>query len=278
MPVQVLSSRDNPVRGQRYRCEDCGSSFKFSAYLNTHKCFTLKERTLQCPKCPKRFGYQSVLEWHLQSHTKSRPFPCPKCPKRFKISNNLHNHLKRVHSGLKPVQCRFCPQRFSAFKADLLRHERKCHTGVRPVRCPVCFRNFSHGGNLRRHLRVHTKEKPFACQECGSKFGRSDVAAHHYRTNHPNVEAPETIPRCEPTPSESCTSSPHREVNGDLNPLDSGGVDSPEDLIKGWTRRGKEELEETELMKPDSIEGMAVNHSLAKRVIKRRGTFEEVYV
>ncbi|XP_056147492.1 early growth response protein 2b-like [Lampris incognitus] len=81
-----------------------------------------------------------------------RPYPCPaeSCDRRFSRSDELNRHL-RIHTGLRPFQCR------------------------------ICMRSFSRSDHLTTHIRTHTGEKPFSCDQCGRKFARSDERQRHMR-------------------------------------------------------------------------------------------------
>ncbi|XP_061767486.1 E3 SUMO-protein ligase EGR2a [Nerophis ophidion] len=81
-----------------------------------------------------------------------RPYACPaeSCERRFSRSDELSRHL-RIHTGLKPFQCR------------------------------VCLRAFSRSDHLTTHLRTHTGEKPFSCDTCGRRFARSDERRRHLK-------------------------------------------------------------------------------------------------
>ncbi|GAB6027815.1 hypothetical protein CHUAL_002045 [Chamberlinius hualienensis] len=83
-----------------------------------------------------------------------RPFACPieNCDRRFCRSDELSRHI-RIHTGLKPFQCR------------------------------ICLRAFSRSDHLTTHVRTHTGEKPFSCDSCGRKFARSDEKKRHAKVH-----------------------------------------------------------------------------------------------
>ncbi|GAB6026304.1 hypothetical protein CHUAL_012510 [Chamberlinius hualienensis] len=83
-----------------------------------------------------------------------RPYACPieNCDRRFCRSDELSRHI-RIHTGLKPFQCR------------------------------ICFRSFSRSDHLTTHVRTHTGEKPFSCDACGRKFARSDEKKRHAKVH-----------------------------------------------------------------------------------------------
>ncbi|XP_027227141.2 zinc finger protein 37-like [Penaeus vannamei] len=107
------------------------------------------------------------------SHIDERLFECTV----YKVFKKCTNE-KRL-AGEKPYGCKVCRKDFS-HKGDLTRHLR-IHTGEKPYRCMTCGKSFAHKSNLTQHLRRHTGEKPYECFDCGKTFSRKAGLIQHIR-------------------------------------------------------------------------------------------------
>uniref|UniRef100_A0A3Q2YCQ0 C2H2-type domain-containing protein n=1 Tax=Hippocampus comes TaxID=109280 RepID=A0A3Q2YCQ0_HIPCM len=87
-----------------------------------------------------------------------RPYACPAegCERRFSRSDELSRHL-RIHTGLKPFQCRICMRAFG--RSDHLTTHVRTHTGEKPFSCDTCGRKFARSDERRRHVNVHLRAK-----------------------------------------------------------------------------------------------------------------------
>ncbi|XP_051937187.1 E3 SUMO-protein ligase EGR2-like [Hippocampus zosterae] len=87
-----------------------------------------------------------------------RPYACPAegCERRFSRSDELSRHL-RIHTGLKPFQCRICMRAFG--RSDHLTTHVRTHTGEKPFSCDTCGRKFARSDERRRHINVHLRAK-----------------------------------------------------------------------------------------------------------------------
>jgi len=168
-----------------YQCATCGSKFKTKTYLKYHEYFHLpeSERPFPCDQCDKRFALKKQLMDHQMSvHSTEEKFQCDKCPYKTKIKECLKRHINRKHfeSGLKPIKCSYCDNRFIT-KKEKNEHERT-HTGEKPFECDICHQRFGRTKTLKEHRYTHTGEKPQSCRYCDYRcIQRNDMKKHEKR-------------------------------------------------------------------------------------------------
>lgn len=50
--------------------------------------------------------------------------------------------------------------------------------------CTLCNKEFTRGGDVKKHMRVHSGERPYACKDCGKRFSQSSNMKKHCRMMH----------------------------------------------------------------------------------------------
>ena len=150
---------------------------------------------------------------------------CIQCGKSFLRPCQLHDHMKKKHTGNSLVlptvakcrlKCTHCDKRYALEKAlqnheethrkeaDML-SERTCHvcgklvncrrylklhmlthTGEKSFMCGYCGQRFSTARGMRCHELTHTGEKPFACTNCGRRFTQLTELRYHEVSHHDN--------------------------------------------------------------------------------------------
>ena len=113
------------------------------------------------PGCAKSYTRKSRLQDHINSvHLKNIRFVCrePTCRKEFLDHGNLKIH-QRLHSGVKPYPCRYCPKCFSTLG------NRKDHERRHLICKYICYSTFIY--------------RPYSCQFCSKSFYRRYLLVNH---------------------------------------------------------------------------------------------------
>lgn len=203
-----------------HKCTECDYASVELSKLKRHVRSHTGERPFQCPHCMYASPDSFKLKRHLRVHTGEKPYVCDICDMHFTQSNSLKSH-KLIHSGNKPVfQCELCPTTCGR-KTDLKNHVLKIHTSDRPLQCKKCGKSFpdrytykihtrTHDGqkcfrcelcpysalmqrHLESHILTHTGEKPYRCSTCDQSFRQKQLLRRHINLYH----NPDYIP---PTP------------------------------------------------------------------------------
>ena len=138
-----------------------------SKTFNTNKAVIQHEQNIhsvsgcwQCHKCHKNFSSFQHLKDHSIIHNKAPVYVCTEygdCKKIFSSSKNLKRHIRGLHTGEKPYECRDCGKCFSA-SSNLSEHK-TIHTGVMKYTCTNCNKKFRLSSTLRKHVKGNTCTK-----------------------------------------------------------------------------------------------------------------------
>ena len=105
----------------------------------------------QSPKMRKEPPTKSFYEEMM-----SLPWKCKDCGRIFKRANNMNQHIKLMHKGIKPKICQICSEAFST-KPQLTSHMLVHPEFKVPFPCQFCSKPFGDLGRMNKHVSiVHT--------------------------------------------------------------------------------------------------------------------------
>ncbi|XP_034083812.1 uncharacterized protein zgc:66448 [Gymnodraco acuticeps] len=162
--VQGKKESDGVIN--KFKCLECGRTFRHSSVLELHIRVHSKDRPYKCRVCDKGFRFSSYLQQHLIIHTGNKPYTCPDCGKKFAFHQNMKTHQK-LHQE-KPFRCTSCRKGYS--DKTQLQHHMLSHNGDKPHKCNQCDKSFALAYLLRDHINTHTGQRPHQCDECHKTF------------------------------------------------------------------------------------------------------------
>ncbi|KAK0389150.1 hypothetical protein NLU13_2725 [Sarocladium strictum] len=211
----------------RFRCQDCGQSFRKRDTLNVHiRKEHLHVRAFQCsePGCDAGFDTKASLRRHRDKEHGELRFWCAECGSQdggtggehrvgFTTEAMLLVHMKQEHQN-----CLFCDFKSSS-KWAMEEHVEVHHSGRtveerKTVLCPHegCNKSFTKKANLKTHIRSAHEGFRYVCGEaqvsgpdfstwtgdqgCGDKFSSKARLEDHIRFKHlgfvrPKISQPE---------------------------------------------------------------------------------------
>lgn len=152
-------------------CSLCGKYLKTALSLQTHQrghIEPVKRDEFECDICQKKLLTKSSLYCHKKIHIGKRDFACEHCGRTFIFLYELKNHIRLMHSDVKPFCCSKCNKLFKS--SALLRVHQQVHTDDRKHACDACGKKFHRKETLRRHASVHTGVLAFPCESCPKRF------------------------------------------------------------------------------------------------------------
>ncbi|XP_054271379.1 zinc finger protein 420-like isoform X1 [Macrosteles quadrilineatus] len=183
-------------------CDSCGDSFNRMDLLKKHKRTHLKPEVMQevgeddhvCTVCGQFFENAAELRTHAETHVQdTRDQRCMACGARFIDSEELSEHVRRVHAeSAQDCVCNLCGKVCKDQRA-LAKHT--CNSEEnRGFPCYTCSKRFFSRARLRRHMMSH-RDKAVSCSDCGEEFpdGRALMShrhSHNSTNNHPTRSFP----------------------------------------------------------------------------------------
>lgn len=208
----------------RFRCENCGQSFRKKETLNKH---VRKEHLglspFQCnePGCTEAFDSKGALRRHQDKIHGEIKYWCGECGLKTLPDGSEHRvgfttePLLQVHIKKEHQNCMFCDFKSSS-QAELMAHVDRVHSGKtvqdrKTVLCPYdnCTKAFTKKSNLNAHIRSAHEGHRFICgqvditapgfeswtndQGCGGKFSTKIRLEDHIRFVHFRQERPRAV-------------------------------------------------------------------------------------
>lgn len=197
------------VDGQKKKRQPSNVCSKCSSKYLPKVCLTQLETTpvrFECYLCQSNFHRIGTLQTHIRLKHRS----CGAHPKQLKHRvKKRHTKAKdfakvsvkdRKHTGVRPFECRLCPNKKFHSKSQRLSHESKMHSGNR-YQCQICFKSFSSKHGLRTHVETHLLEsqrhKKFKCNECDRSYYSGSSLSYHRSTHSMEQEVgPHVCRKC----------------------------------------------------------------------------------
>ncbi|KAF4527524.1 hypothetical protein B566_EDAN015624, partial [Ephemera danica] len=142
----------------------------------------------KCPQCTKSFLTKNNLEDHIRAvHEGLKPYNCTGCDKTFGFPNTLKLHIETMHktNTLKSgggCMCDICGKVLS-HPSSVIYHKETEHNNGRRYVCNTCNKSFKHKQLLQRHQLVHSDQRPFVCNTCNSSFKTKANLMNHVATH-----------------------------------------------------------------------------------------------
>ncbi|KAM4526337.1 uncharacterized protein znf646 [Fundulus diaphanus] len=199
-PQHEETSLGRDAGERRYKCEQCGRSYRHAGSLLNHK-KSHKTGVFRCAVCQKRFYNLLALKNHQRSHFDVKRHSCHECGKAFKIQKQLLNHLRRHKEnraknpdllpgdGSGPDAREPSPASDSGQNAtvqDAAVQDAAVRTKPadekRPFSCSQCGRTYRHAGSLVNHRNSH-KTGQYYCSICRNTYSNQLAMKNHLRSH-----------------------------------------------------------------------------------------------
>jgi len=197
-----LNMHIGKIHKGKYRCHECGKSFRSNPVLIMHKrshsgknradgnditwhpygdkpSQCTAEKLYSCTQCEMKFIKQKGLNMHIGKIHKGK-YRCHECGKSFQ-SNQVLNIHKRTHSGKNKADS---DDIIELPSDDKPRH----YMAEKWYSCTQCEKKFTNQIRLKSHISAHHRGK-YKCTECGRGFRNPLMLTMHRRTHEVKAAA-----------------------------------------------------------------------------------------
>ena len=155
----------------RYHCENCDKTFSSKIGLQYHikRMHHSNGDEIACETCDDKFSDFKNYSVHRKTHKSIHyqlEHKCTECSKIIRGKNNLHVHMKEVHS---------LERRYNLDKVTVMTYPHNCD------QCGAVFKRKSH---LKSHVQgIHAGDK-FGCKLCEKEFKSKSNLTRHIKGSH----------------------------------------------------------------------------------------------
>lgn len=152
--------------------------------------------TFKCKSCHYASTYKSRIKQHMRSvHSTLKPYKCDHCDHTTAIRASLTKHVNAVHRKLKPFSCSLCSYTCN-LKRSLEVHLTGYHQRQYKYTCPHCQYAAAAKNVVDIHIQaVHNKERPYKCPHCDYKSAYPQYIPKHIAAVH-DRQKPYACPHC----------------------------------------------------------------------------------
>ncbi len=199
------------VQDKEYQCQECPEVLPFSTLKHYIQHYRVKHGKvppdldrdkvgiLECDKCNFFATNSEGLRRHQKivhevgrkvmprkkkaKKQREEPSQCPDCGKTFLKVTSLNEHIKSVHEGDTPFQCKHCPRSFGT-SIYLRMHVGHSHANKT---CDVCGKTFGSQIWFKRHMaQAHGvfKKGSVNCDICSTVFDSENHLRRHVKNKH----------------------------------------------------------------------------------------------
>lgn len=122
--------------------------------------------------------------WTAITENGNTEFSCSTCHYKSTYKSRIKQHIRSVHSAIKPYKCDFCDHT-TAVRASLTKHINAVHRKIKPFSCNLCNYSCSLKSSLDVHMAgVHQKSYRHSCPHCPYAAAAKNVVEIHIKAVH----------------------------------------------------------------------------------------------
>ncbi|KAJ8716284.1 hypothetical protein PYW08_013569 [Mythimna loreyi] len=192
MSVNSEDSSDNENGSDDLNGKDGANSTKKKRKTKTPQHITLKNGVVlnleyyECDHCNRTFNRKRSLRRHMYLHLGIKPFQCKNCPEQFRSEYNLQVHIDRVHKSIvddpELYICNFCEKPFLV-KENLEKHLQTHSKTENSFKCIYCDKVFPYHILLMQHEKRHLVKGRHQCTLCSMSYRCRNLLYLHVKSH-----------------------------------------------------------------------------------------------